>query len=89
MNTFKLNDKVVWRSQAQGMWRQKVGTIVQVIPPNGDPPKLIGSGWARDHESYVVSVPGKTARAEPKLYWPVASLLKPAKAKDAPGLTYV
>ena len=86
--TFKLNDKVAWASQSQGSARRKVGTVVQVIPANV-PPKLVGSGLARPHESYVVSVPGKTARAKPKIYWPVVSLLQPAKEKDVPGSRYV
>ena len=85
---FNLYDVVTWVSQAQGMARRKVGTIVRVIPPKGDP-GTAGCGYPRTHESYVVSVPGKTTRAKPKMYWPVVSRLSLAKASHTPGSTYV
>ena len=83
---------VRWSSQAGGNWQTKEGTVVKVVQPKTDPCMLElarslkarsnwgGGGW-RDHESYVVSVPGgKTAKAKPVLYWPVASKLQVVKS---------
>lgn len=74
--TINLGMKVKWVSQANGGWKEKVGTVVEVVDANYPPKSPAGSGWMRNHESYIVSVPGKTAKAKPKLYWPRVSALK-------------
>ena len=82
--TFKLNDKVTWTSQSQGSTKTKVGTVVEVLPPKK---RLLREhmdyglygGNPRDHESYVVHVPGKTDKAKGRRYWPHVSALKAAK----------
>jgi len=67
---FKKGDKVKWSSSAQGSWKEKTGVVVKVVRA-GSEPNLVGSGWPRDHESYVVEVAqGTTGKAKPKLYWP-------------------
>jgi hypothetical protein len=39
--------------------------------------RIMFDGWPRNHESYLVEVPGgKTAKATSKLYWPRISQLK-------------
>ncbi len=39
--------------------------------------RVMFDGWPRNHESYLVEVPGgKTSKAMPRLYWPFASKLK-------------
>lgn len=79
--TFKLNDKVQWTSSSNGSTKTKTGVIVDVIPPRGKIATrhrdfgLEGCGMPRDHESYVVHVPGKTERARGKRYWPLVNKL--------------
>lgn len=65
--TFAVGDRVTWRSQAAGMWKEKDGEVVAVIPI-GARPQMKGVGWKRDHVSYLV-------RAGGRLYWPRASAL--------------
>lgn len=88
----KIGEKVSWSSQAQGCSSKKVGTIVQVIPAGSwlkdvvtqDEAKKEFSlrtdfaGFPRDHESYLVAVPGNSDRAKKRLYWPRVSSLKTA-----------
>lgn len=76
----KLGDVVVWTSQAGGHSKTKEGTIVAVVPPNGDPRdyipdglKLDGPGYPRNTESYLIRVRNLT-----KLYWPFVGNLRPA-----------
>ncbi len=72
MNTFKVGDEVIWKSQAAGSWKEKVGEVVYVVPKGNKIPKKFspdGTGWPRSHVSFVVMV-GK------KLYWPRVSALK-------------
>jgi hypothetical protein len=72
---FKNGDKVKWSSSAQGSWKEKTGVVVTVVQA-GVSPKLVGSGWPREHESYVVEVAqGTTGKAKPKLYWPRVTAL--------------
>jgi hypothetical protein len=74
--SFKKGETVTWKSSSLGTWKEKTGTIVSVVKI-GEAPDLMGSGWPRDHESYVVSVPqGSTGKAKPKLYWPRVSALR-------------
>jgi len=76
--TFQLGDKVEWGART----RVHAGTVVGVLPTMthimdvdmGDPymyMKLpaIGYLW-RNHESYIVHVPGRIPRSKGRLYWP-------------------
>lgn len=58
-------------------------TIADVIPLDAAKDEFVVKndykGRPRDHESYVVSIPGNSERAKRQLYWPRASLLKPSK----------
>lgn len=75
---FQLGDRVAWSSQAGGIWKNKLGTIVEVVSLRTRPQKADGAG-TRDHESYVVQV-DHTSRSgrtkKPQFYWPVVSSLK-------------
>lgn len=80
--SFKIGDKVTWTSSSNGTTKTKTGAIVDVIPPKGRIPEihrefgLEGYGMPRDHESYVVHVPGKTDKAKGKRYWPLVNKLR-------------
>jgi hypothetical protein len=77
--TFKVGDRVEWTSQAAGIARTKIGAVIEVVPPNGDPKsKLREMGWSRDHESYVVRAvaQGRTSNARAATYWPRVSALR-------------
>jgi hypothetical protein len=89
--TFQKGDQVKWGSQAGGFVLEKQGTVVAVLPPGMQPlthckfdetqfnPDPIDSRTsARNHESYVIMVAAKSAKARPKLYWPVVSMLRKA-----------
>lgn len=74
LTKFAVGTEVEWRSQAQGSCKTKRGTIIEVIPASKRPdtqiyPHLLGAGWGRKHESYVVLV-GR------RHYWPVVSKLQ-------------
>lgn len=81
--TFRLGDTVTWTSQSAGVAKTKTGTVEEVVPAKGTPsrerfPQLYrsaGVGLPRDHVSYVVRVPGKTAKAAGTTYWPRVSAL--------------
>jgi hypothetical protein len=73
---------VTWRSQSAGVWKEKTGVIVAVVPAGRYPSEALdavgirgraGDGLPRDHESYVV-------RAGGRLYWPRVSALAAAAA---------
>lgn len=70
----KLGDMVQWTSQAGGCTRTKRGAIVAVVPagtmPDTRKVSRYGGGMARDHESYLVKVPGKGT------YWPRVNALE-------------
>ncbi len=87
--TFQVGDHVSWQSQAGGHWKQKIGTVVEVVPAFKIPrDKNFGSN--RRHESYVVEVTYEPKRAapnrkgregvmqtkKPERYWPVVGNLK-------------
>jgi hypothetical protein len=75
--TFQVGDRVKWTSQANGGWRKKVGTVIEVVPAGRY--SNLGSGCSpRKAESYVIEVPGKTPNAKPQIYFPVPSLVKKA-----------
>ena len=84
---FKVGDKVRWVSYAAGKWTEKIGVIVEIVPPqrgvvldkyrgkyNLSP---FSKGNPRLHTSYVVAVP--VGKGKPKLYWPRANQLEPIK----------
>lgn len=83
----ELGDNVSWFSSSFGSTTQKTGIIEQVVLPNMMPdrdrfPNLYsgaGIGKSRDHESYVVRVPGATSKAAGKIYWPRAGSLRLGK----------
>lgn len=79
---FKVGDAVVWTSSSQGITKQKRGIVEVVVPPKGrlspaQKKEADAYGLPRDHESYLVRVPGKTASSRGKLYWPRVSALAP------------
>lgn len=88
---FMIGDRVQWSSQAQGTHLKKWGTVVQIIPEqsvpdlSGFPFREFGCpsfGLGRKGESYLVRADVKIgSKARPKLYWPVASLLRQAEVK--------
>lgn len=77
-STFSVGDGVTWTSQSAGHTRTKTGIVEQVVPIKAMPDrqrferlyKGPGVGLPRDHVSYVVRVPGKTAKSAGTLYWP-------------------
>lgn len=90
--SFEVNDEVTWTSAAAGVartkrgkivvlfdagekWDQAAFTVVRVAHGAVGPPFR---GRARDHESYVVLVPGRTALSKPRLYWPLVNQLSAA-----------
>lgn len=80
---FSLGDSVTWTSQSSGVVKTKTGVVVQVVAPKTYPDRVRfvqlykgpGVGMSREHESYVVHVPGKTTKAAGKLYWPRVTAL--------------
>jgi hypothetical protein len=76
---FKVGDKVAWRSQSGGVWKEKHGEVIEVLPPNTwqsayHPGRIMFDGGPRNHESYIVEV--REGKRKPKLYWPVVSKLE-------------
>lgn len=69
-------DTVSWQSQAQGTWKKKTGTVVEVVEPGHRPSTLlVNAGGPRKAVSFVVGVPtGKQQKL--KFYWPVVTALK-------------
>lgn len=94
---FKLNDQVIWESQASATTKEKRGRVIAVIP-KGDVPtdrktleqlnpnlkyrEQFGYGQGRDHQSYIILVPSKTGRSKPTLYWPRVKHLRLRTAAD-------
>lgn len=87
--TFEVGDTVRWKSQARGRIREKVGTVLAVVPPDKTgrdmihhvclerPPKIMFDGAAPRREiSYLVAVPSKTGKGKASLYWPHTSCLE-------------
>ena len=78
----KLGSHVTWTSQGGGYTRTKRGVVVAVVAAAWDPYATafyaglsVPPTWGRvrDHESYVVRVPGRG------LYWPRVSGLRAEK----------
>lgn len=62
--SFKIGDKVGWCSAANGTWKTKVGTVIDITEHKGE-------------LRYGVSVPPpEGSKAKPKFYWPRTSALK-------------
>ena len=86
---FNQGDLVTWTSQSAGVSKTKTGAVEQIVAPKGMPDrdrfaklyKGPGVGLPRDHESYVVRVPGKTAKSAGKLYWPRVNALSHAASQ--------
>ena len=81
MNKFKIGQKVTWTSSSNGSTTAKVGTIEIVVaaekyPTEAQRKEAGAYGYVRNHESYMVRVPGKTDRSKGKLYWPIANKLQ-------------
>ena len=89
--SMQVGDKVAWKSQGCGFEATKIGTIVAVIPPLVAPIDFISRmfmsharsslNMSRNHESYLVRVPGKDVGGKSncgsrKLYWPKVGTLK-------------
>lgn len=78
---FKLGDKVKWQSQSGGFWKEKRGTIVEVVGIGSRPRHAIyggTTGMGRIYESYVVELerePKGAAKLKPRYYWPVVNAL--------------
>jgi len=75
--TFVVGEKVKWSSQASGFTKEKVGTVVAVVPAGDFVRDHIPAGCmidstssTRNHDSYLVRV-GKRR----KLYWPLVKYL--------------
>lgn len=91
---FVVGAMVKWVSQAQGVAKEKIGLVVEVVAAGGRPNRVAfpdlhkgGCGFARDHESYVVRVDvGKTPGRSMRHYWPRVSALESVQdAKGAAG----
>lgn len=90
----KVGDTVKWESQSHGITKEKQGNIVMVVPAGEHflgkakfqfeirkTHKLQKEyGFSRNHESYLVGVPGKTEKSKHVLYWPNVSKLKLVQA---------
>ena len=79
---YDIGDCVTWKSGANGAMRQKVGTVILVVPPHIAIGRLIDTrddinkqdydfsalayGFDRATESYLVAVPVVTATDKPK-----------------------
>ena len=73
--TFKVGDRVKWKSHSQGIWKEKEGAVSQIVKAGDVPNEILRCGsLPRNHESYVVAVPSE--RGNPKLYWPRVSALE-------------
>lgn len=85
----KVGQEVTWTSQANGRQRLKSGIVETVVPPKMWLKDLMSmedakgkfslrtdfAGFPRDHESYLISVPGKREKSKRLLYWPRVSAL--------------
>lgn len=77
---WNIGDRVTWESQSRGYRTRKSGVVESIIPAGSmftlpTDEKRYGKR-CRDHESYVVHVPGKGR------YWPVVSLLRATEGTE-------
>ena len=79
---FEIGQLVSWTSTSAGSTTEKAGVIEQIVRSGDDVRKYTSElalpGGPRDHQSYLVRVPGKTNKSKGKLYWPRSSALKKA-----------
>jgi len=90
--TFHCGDYVKWTSQAGGFAKTKYGVVVGIVPRGEALYKTYarlclhkmpkGSGFARNHESYLVGV----GRSYSKIYWPRVARLKRATMEEVTEL---
>jgi hypothetical protein len=78
---FKVGDEVELASSNSGSTTRKICRVEAVIPARGRPSdaqrkEADAYGLPRDHESYLVRVPGKTSESKGKLYWPRVAALE-------------
>lgn len=77
--SIKKGDKVSWVSHGRGSSVKNTG-VVEVVVPAGKRPDVgveLKAGTApRSAESYIIRIPGKTARSKSKLLWPHATIAK-------------
>lgn len=77
---FLVGQKVRWSSQAAGSWKEKIGVVVDVIPPMKVTQMMhsvgVGTYNTRNHESYIVHVPSASGRGKGTYYWPLVSKLE-------------
>jgi Iap family predicted aminopeptidase len=91
--SFQVGDTVTWTSQAGGHSKTKVGEVVNIVPKGSqlswrgvqfkDTHRFRHGGGPRNHESYLVSVPAKTSKGKPTLYWPVVKNLRKVEPPTA------
>ena len=84
--SFRVGDKVKWTSHSQGVWTEKRGEIIEIVPAQRGVRleqykhtynlTSFSKGMPRLHESYVIAVASDNGK--PKLYWPRANQLEPA-----------
>lgn len=71
----EINTRVKWTSSANGVTKEKVGRIVEIVPAGARPVISVDStATPRDHVSYVVKVDMGSTR-KPKFYLPRVSAL--------------
>jgi len=80
---FSIGNVVTWRSQAQGSAKTKVGTIIEVVPPDTRPPPkdaLVSTDAVSDGitSATIVEVATGKQKQGKRHYWPVVSRLKRA-----------
>ena len=87
---FKVGDTVTWESQSNSRTTIKTGQVIAVLSPCERPDKKLGKTALNDYTlmfdccynnlrkavSYLISVPSKSGRGKPKLYWPLTKNLK-------------
>lgn len=79
---FQLGEQVTWITKGNGTEIQRTGIVVLIIPRGILPMPTVRSfckrnglrtpelGGSRQHESYIIAVPGETIRHKPRIFWP-------------------
>ena len=97
---FEVGDKVAWVSLCNTKLGcmgelEHVGTVVHTVFSMDHPlhcfsdqtfkaHRIMFDGLFRRGESYLVSVPSKTGKGKPRLYWPRVSALRRARWRRLP-----
>ncbi len=90
MHRFSVGDRVRWKSASGGYVKEKHGVVVCIVPKGekastyatqcaeemGMKYPDFGFGLPREHDSYIVHVPGMTPRGKGKLYFPLVQKLE-------------